>query len=343
MVFLFLVIAILWGSPAVAQEKSLVDILQAKGVLSKKEAQQLKKRTAAKTGGSDQQALINLLRKKGVLEEDDLAQLQAPPAAVAVAPAPPSPEVTQWLTHLEAKQQQLEAQTELQAKAAEDFRRTAVVDTKKTMDWLNRISLFGDIRLRHEGFFQDGVDARNRERFRLRVGARIQISDELEGGIRLVSGDPNEIISNNQTMTDVFTRKPINIDNVYITIRPAKSIGLEKAFFSVTGGKFVVNFFRPRATMLSELVFDEDLTPEGAAEEITVLEGQGVFRNLKLLGGQWALKEISNGPDSYMVGEQAVLNLAPTPISQLALAAGAFGDPASATRRIIRFHLEVRQ
>jgi putative porin len=326
MVFLFLVIAVLWGGPAMAQEKSLVDILQAKGVLSKKEAQQLRKGTTAKTGGADQQALINLLRKKGILEADDLAQLQAPPAPAAGAPAPTSPEVTQRLSHLETKQQQLEAQAqaqaEQQAKAAEDFRRTAVADVKKNIDWLSRISLFGDIRIRHEGFFQDGVAARNQERFRLRVGARIQVSDEFEGGFRLVSGDPNNIISNNQTMTDVFTRKPISIDTAYITVHPSTTIGLEKPFFSITGGKFVSNFFRPRAIMLSELVFDEDLTTEGAAEEVTLLEGQGIFRNLKLLGGQWALKEVSTGPDSYMVGEQALLNLAPTPISQLALAVG---------------------
>ena len=128
--------------------------------------------------------------------------------------------------------------------------------------------------MRHEGFYQDTIGARNRQRLRLRFGARVQVSDELEGGIRLVSGDPNEIIANNQTLTDVFTRKPINIDNAYITIRPGKTLGLEKPFFSITGGKFSVPFFRPRAIMGSELLFDEDLTPEGLAEEITLLEGK---------------------------------------------------------------------
>src|SRR5262245_22697711 len=107
MVFLFLVIVVLWGGPAIAQQKSLVDILQEKGVLSNAEAQQLRKGTA--TGGADQQALINLLRKKGILEEDDLAQLQAPPAVVA---APAAPEVTQWLSHLESKQLETQARVE---------------------------------------------------------------------------------------------------------------------------------------------------------------------------------------------------------------------------------------
>ena len=62
----FLFIALLLSSLATAQEASLVDILATKGVLSKKEAQKLRKGAGAKTGG-DQQALINLLRKKGLV------------------------------------------------------------------------------------------------------------------------------------------------------------------------------------------------------------------------------------------------------------------------------------
>ncbi len=317
-----LLMTLLLSGPAVAQEASLVDILRAKGVLSKKEAQKLKKGATAKEG-YEQQGLIKLLQAKGILDEKDLAQLPVP-AASAPPSTPGAPNVTERLSRIEAQQQSLLAQTqtqaEQQAKAVEDLKKTAVADVKKNIDWLSRVSLFGDIRIRHEGFYQDGVDARNRQRLRLRFGARIQISDELEGGFRLVSGDPNEIIANNQTLTDVFTRKPINIDNAYITIRPGKTIGLEKAFFALTGGKFSVNFFRPRAVMSSELVFDEDLTPEGAAEEITLLEGQGMLRNLKLAGGQWALKEFAADRDSYMAGEQVQLNLAPTASSQVTLA-----------------------
>jgi len=318
----FLFIALLLSSLAIAQEASLVDILATKGVLSKKEAQKLRKGAGAKTG-REQQALIDLLRKKGILEEKDLAQLQGPTAPVTSAAA--APDLTERLSRVESQQQalltQTQTQAEQQAKAVEDLKETAVADVKKNVDWLSRVSLFGDIRLRHEGFYQDGVDSRNQERFRLRVGARLQISDELEGGIRLVSGDPNNIISNNQTMTDVFARKPINIDNAYITVRPGKTIGLEQAFFALTGGKFSVNFFRPRAIMVSEMVFDEDLTPEGLAEDITLFEGKGVVQNVKLTGGQWALKEVAAGPDAYMAGEQVQLNLAPTATSQFTLAA----------------------
>jgi hypothetical protein len=303
-----------------AQEASLVDILQAKGVLSKKEAQELKQ-GKGESGAYDQQALVNLLQEKGILTGSDLTRLQAPaPAITPSAPALTSPQVTQWLTHLESRQAELQAQVQGQA---EQQAKTVVADVKKNIDWLSRFSFFGDIRVRQEGFYQNEVDARNRLRFRLRFGARLTVSDELEGGLRLVSGNPNEISANNQTMTDVFTRKPINIDQAYITIRPGKTLGLEKPFFSLTGGKFTVPFFRPRAIMGSELVFDEDLAPEGFYQDITLLEGKStdVVRSIKLVASQWAAQENANAYDSYMLGEQLQVLFAPTEKSQLTFAA----------------------
>jgi hypothetical protein len=321
-VILTLILALMVG-PAMAQEPSLIDILQAKGVLTKKEAQRLKQGKTDKMG-YDQQALINLLRAKGILEEKDVAQLQAPiaPAAPAVAAVP---EINERLSRVESHQQALQAQAQTQAeqqtKAVEELKKTAVADVKKNIDWLNRFSFFGDIRARHEGFYQQDIPARNRQRLRLRVGARIVVSDEIESGIRLVSGDPNEIVANNQTLTDVFTRKPINIDNAYIMVRPSKVFGWEKSYFSITGGKFSVPFFRPRAVMGSEMVFDEDLTPEGVAEEFTLFEGKEWLRSIKLAAGQWAIKEFAADRDSYMVGEQLQVAFAPTPKTQLTLAA----------------------
>lgn len=318
-----MMIVLMLAGSALAQEASLIDILQSKGVLTKKEAQKLKKGKGS-TAGYDQQTLVELLRAKGILEEKDIAQLQGtPPPAPAVAVAP---ELNERLSRVESQQQALQTQAQTQAeqqtKAVEELKKTAVADVKKNIDWLNRFSFFGDIRVRHEGFYQDEVPARNRQRLRLRLGARVQVSDEIEGGIRLVSGDPNEIVANNQTLTDVFTRKPINIDNAYITLRPSKVFGWEKPYFSITGGKFSVNFFRPRAVMGSELVFDEDLTPEGAAEEFTLFEGKDVLKNVKLAAGQWAIKEFAADRDSFMIGEQLQATFAPTLKTQLTVAAG---------------------
>jgi hypothetical protein len=312
------VVLLVCAGPALAQETSLIDLLQAKGVLSKKEAQRLKKSKSA-TPAAGQDALIQVLQAKGIITDSDLARLQTATLPTA-ASTPTAPQVTQWLSHLESRQAELQAQAEQHSKAVEELKKTAVADVKKNVDWLNRFSFFGDIRVRHEGFFQDGVEARNRQRLRLRFGARLQISDELEGGLRLVSGDPNEIVANNQTLTDVFTRKPINIDNAYITVRPGKSIGLERPFFSITGGKFSVNFFRPRAIMSSELVFDEDLTPEGLAEDLTLFERKDGLGSVKLAAGQWSVKEFFPGRDAFMLGEQFQVNWNLLPRLQLTVA-----------------------
>lgn len=311
--FLSFCLLLLVSAPGMAQEASLIDILKAKGVLSQEEAQKL--RSSSAKGGApedDQQALIGLLKAKGILNDQDLAKLNSPTVT--------SGDVNARLSRLETQQQ---TQAEQQAKAVEELKKTTVADVKKSVDWLNRFSFFGDIRVRHEGFYQDHVNSRNRQRLRLRFGARLTVSDELEGGLRLVSGDPNEIVANNQTLTDVFTRKPINIDNAYVTIRPGKTLGLEKPLFSLTAGKFSVPFFRPRAVMGSEMIFDEDLTPEGLSEEITLLEGQAgdVMRSIKLVAGQWAAKEFAEDRDAFMLGEQIQVALAPTAKTQVTFAA----------------------
>ncbi len=105
-VVIVLLMALFLSGPALAQEASLVDILQAKGILSQEEAQKLRSGGGAK-GEYDQQALINLLKAKGVLEEKDLAQLK-PPAVVtatlapAASPAPaPAPDLNERLARVE--------------------------------------------------------------------------------------------------------------------------------------------------------------------------------------------------------------------------------------------------
>src|SRR5215813_11999171 len=331
---LVFVLVMLLGCPVVAEEASLIDILQAKGVLSKKEVQKLKKGATAKTPGGDQQALISLLQKKGVLDEKDIAQLQTPIAS-ATASAPPASEVTQRLSYLETKQQQLEAQTqaqaEQQAQAVETLKQTAVADVKKNIDWLNRFTFFGDVRNRVEGFYQDRVPARTRERFRLRLGATMKITDELLAGMRLASGDPNDPISTNQTMGSGFTRKPIAIDWAYFTLMPKKSIGLGDLPWTpivITAGKFQNPAFRPRAAMISELVWDDDLAPEGVSETFVPYQAsEGLLRRVQLNLMQWVVQENpqAKGDSAWMFGGQGVVALQVHPKALLTLAMADYG------------------
>ena len=69
--------------------------------------------------------------------------------------------------------------TQKQAESAEQQATAVQTATKgfELPDWVKKFTLFGDVRVRHEGFYhrpaKEGTDAsaRNRERFRARVGA----------------------------------------------------------------------------------------------------------------------------------------------------------------------------
>src|SRR5258705_5416432 len=79
---------------------------------------------------------------------------------------------------------------EKQKVAAEESRREMI--TAKLPKWLDMITPFGDLRVRHEGFYEDGLVARNRFRFRARVGLTVTPSEEASATFRLASGDPND-------------------------------------------------------------------------------------------------------------------------------------------------------
>jgi hypothetical protein len=220
------------------------------------------------------------------------------------------------------------AETEAREAGVEAFRRDPVKDVKKGIDWLDRVSFFGDMRVRAEGFYQSegpGGNARTRERIRLRFGARMKISDELEAGLRIVSGTAADPISTNQTLDNLFSRKPLSIDQVYITITPGKTFGLDLPWkpLSITGGKFANPLFKPRAGMTSEMIFDDDLTPEGLHETFTLFEAQdGLLRRFQLHALQWMTREASRSAESMVLGGQAVASLTLLPTTRLTLALG---------------------
>jgi hypothetical protein len=188
--------------------------------------------------------------------------------------------------------------------AAEESRREMIA--AKLPKWLDMVQPFGDLRFRHEGFYEDGLIARNRFRFRARVGLTITPSDEASATFRLVSGDPNDPISANQTFNNTFTKKSVNFDQAYLTVRPGKSVGLEPGWVWMTLGKFGVNAYR-----VSELVWDDDLTPEGATETVAFVDQRdGFLRGLKVNAFQWIVDEVSNKVDPTMVGGQIVSDMA---------------------------------
>ena len=193
---------------------------------------------------------------------------------------------------------------EKQKSAVEESRRDAIM--AKLPKWLDMITPFGDLRIREEGFYADELNARNRSRLRARVGLNVNPTDEVGATFRIASGNPDDPISTNQSFERTFTRKSVSLDWAYLTVKPGKTFGLEPGWGTITGGKFGVPAYRT-----SELVFDDDLSPEGATETMNLVEHrEDVLRSLKLNGFQWVVDEVAGAGDPWMIGGQIVSEVA---------------------------------
>ena len=152
--------------------------------------------------------------------------------------------------------------------------------------WVNKMKFSGDLRLRHDTQWRDekSVDGtkqdnyhRNRERFRLRFGFKMDVAENTEVGVRLASGSGFQNTTN-QSFDDHDRGKQIWIDRAYAKWQP-------KEYFTLIGGKMENPLFT------TPLVWDPDVNPEGAAEKLTY----GVADNLQVYGnfGQWMIEELN--------------------------------------------------
>jgi hypothetical protein len=127
-------------------------------------------------------------------------------------------------------------------------------------DWIKRVDLYGDARLRFE--YRGGATElgdhmeRNRWRYRLRFGANPQFSDNLRMGLRLGTGPGGR--SDNVTFGDdpgVFGKQSdgIFVGLLYLNWEPAEWV-------SLTAGR------QPNPMRTTSLVWDSDLAPEAITE-----------------------------------------------------------------------------
>lgn len=156
--------------------------------------------------------------------------------------------------------------------------------------WWERLTFSGDFRARYEGFFQDERENRHRERFRLRIGLRTNITDEIGFGLRLASGEATDVTSTNQSFEDFLGRKPINIDQVFLTYSPKAVKGLTLGY-----GKYGYPMMR------TQMVWDDDTNWEGSYEQYSTTVGPATVR---LAAAQSPLDEVSGGEDPYLFAEQ---------------------------------------
>ena len=155
-------------------------------------------------------------------------------------------------------------------------------------DWLSRIEVSGDLRLRAEGIAfasnntaaadvasntgltraadiatqrsasngaynfntQDDVD---RTRVRMRLDVNAAVTDEVKVGVRMTTGNTTDRVSTNQTLGTNFNKYSVVLDRVYLKWNPA---GSEISYWA---GRMPNPFFG------TELVWDPDLNFEGLA------------------------------------------------------------------------------
>jgi hypothetical protein len=155
--------------------------------------------------------------------------------------------------------------------------------------WYDRIDFKGDLRLRGEFFWVDGIspnDRRQRFRARIRPGIYTDITDWMEVGLQVRSGDPLDPVSDNSSFDGGFALIPISISEAFAGFHLGKSLDL-------TFGKFDPK----KKWVVTDMQWDDDVTVEGAMQELS-------FGPLKVDFYQYVLEEDKNTSDSYLLGGQ---------------------------------------
>lgn len=131
--------------------------------------------------------------------------------------------------------------------------------------WADSVTVKGDLRYRYETINDDSKKnadkqtyTRERDRIRARLAAEAKCNDDLKVVIGLSTGDKDPI-SGNQTLGDGGQKKPMMLDLAYF----------DYSFIGDTTANeihaYAGKMKNPFITMNDDLMWDPDLTPEGAA------------------------------------------------------------------------------
>lgn len=123
-------------------------------------------------------------------------------------------------------------------------------------EWHEKIKVEGDFRVRGEWIDQEYRDEDSRTRIRARLRFTAEVNESWSVGLGLATGT-DDPVSTNTTLTGGFSRKGIMLDLAYLDFHPGAVAGL-----NLVAGKMNLPFEVAERT---ELMWDNDLTPEGFA------------------------------------------------------------------------------
>ncbi|MBZ5678936.1 MAG: putative porin [Acidobacteriia bacterium] len=180
--------------------------------------------------------------------------------------------------------------TNLQATPADKSAQNAgssderIRNLERQIKGIGPISFSGDVRLRAEPFFGGPSDQsldRARARVRARFNAIANLGEQFRAGLTLASGDINDPISTNQNLTGFYARKAVALDQAFVEFTPKQFKPL-----TLIGGKFRYPWYN------TELTWDKDLNPEGAAETLAFNLDTPVLKRVALVGFQLPFAEM---------------------------------------------------
>lgn len=183
----------------------------------------------------------------------------------------------------------------------------------KLSEWLEKVSLSGDMRLRQENFDKrsPGQTDRSRQRFRLRLAADITFPHSLEAKLRFATGG-GEQFSTNQSFDNSASQKAIWVDRAYLRYAPC-------AFIKLYGGRMANPFW---TVYTSDVVWDDDFNPEGFAQSLEY----SLPWNIKVFVHALQMsvdEDAASNEDQWLYAEQAGLDLG-LPLEFRVKMAGAF-------------------
>lgn len=277
------------ATPSDSAMVNLVRLLTEQGVLSKEKGEALMRQAEAEAAQA---------RAGQASAQNQVAQTQLPPPAAGTVRVPYVPETVRAQIRDELKQEVL-AQAKAEGWASQG---------EAAPEWTRRITLSGDIRVRSQSdlfardnsnlifdfarinqlgpidvinspvlfFLNSREDRWNQLRLRARLGINATISEGIEAGIQLATGDDNSPISTNVSLGGGLAKRDLWLQKAYFAVSPTPETKLLLGRFD--------NPFRS-----SELLFDEDLAFDGIAGSVNAgrLIGSGV--DVVLRGGAFPL------------------------------------------------------
>jgi hypothetical protein len=236
---------------------------------------------ALKDALAAQQRQIQALQVQLQSKDEAQARKESPSTGLAAAP-PAASKASDSSTAVATNLQSPPADKSSQNAGSSDER---IRNLEREIKGLGPISFSGDVRLRAEPFFggpSDGSLDRARGRVRARFNATANLGQQFRAGLTLASGDVNDPTTTNQTLTGFYTRKAVALDQAFVEFTPKRFKAL-----TVVGGKFRYPWYN------TELTWDKDLNPEGAAETLAFNLNTPVLKHVALVGFQLPFAEMA--------------------------------------------------